>query len=143
MMRHCYNEDDPLYGTTGKLGIKVCKRWHNFKIFMKDISYHEELEFSQIDRNENFSPSNCKWMTHSELMLNRRYTWGLCTKELARRTGYSAEYLHQLNGSRKGKQDILKPYIIEVIKTKKNSQYIYKPEAVDFLLKLRENKSKN
>ena len=129
IMRNCYNEDDPLYATTGKLGIKVCKRWHNFKTFMKDVSYQEGLVFSRIDKAKNFSPANCKWMTHSELMLNRRYTWGLCTKELARLTGYSAEYLHQLNGSRKGKQDILKPFIIEVIKTKKNSRYIYKPEG--------------
>ena len=37
---------------------------------MKDVSYHNSLEFSRIDNTKNFSPENCKWMTHSEVMLN-------------------------------------------------------------------------
>ncbi len=144
MMQRCYKEDDSHYEAAGKLGIKVCKRWHNYKNFMKDVTYHKSLEFSRIDNTKDYSPKNCKWMTRSEVNLNRRYTYGLCTKELARLTGYSAERINQLNGKRKVTyvQDILKPFVIEVIKTKKNSRFIYKTEAIEFLLKRRKNKSK-
>jgi hypothetical protein len=144
MMERCYNKDDYQYEATGKLGIKVCKRWHNYKNFMKDVSYHKNLEFSRIDNTKDYSPNNCKWMSHSEVMLNRRYTYGLCTKALARLTGYSSERLNQLNGKRKDKytKNILKPFVIKEIKTKMRSRFIYKPEAIEFLLRRRENKSK-
>ena len=112
---------------------------------MKNVSYHKCLEFSRIDNAKNFASANCKWMSHSEVMLNRHYTYGLCTKKLARLTGYSSERINQLNGKRKDKytKNILKSFVIKEIKTKMRSRFIYKPEAIEFLLKRRENKSKN
>lgn len=44
-------------------------------------SYRDGLELDRIDNDKNYSPSNCRWATHSENMLNR--------KEFDNETGYS------------------------------------------------------
>ena len=70
---------------------------------------------------------------------------GCAPMTISRLIGYSSERINQLNGKRKVKyvQDILKPFVIKEIKAKKNSRFIYKPEAIEFLLRRRENKSKD
>src|SRR5699024_11382314 len=37
-----------------------------------ESSYREGLELDRIDNDKNYSPSNCRWATHSENMLNRK-----------------------------------------------------------------------
>ena len=64
---------------------------------------------------------------------------GCAPMTISRLTGYSSERINQLNGKRKVKyvQDILQPFVIKKIKAKKNSRFIYKPEAIEFLLRRR------
>ena len=35
-------------------------------------TYFEGAELDRIDNNGNYEPSNCRWVTHSHNMLNRK-----------------------------------------------------------------------
>lgn len=79
MNRRCYNSDRKDYKHYGGRGIEVCNEWHyenpkGFENFINDmeISYIEGLELDRIDNNGNYEPSNCKWSTRSEQVVNRR-----------------------------------------------------------------------
>jgi len=75
MLERCYNKNAHNYKYYGARGIEVCDRWReSFDNFLEDMesSYREGLELDRIDNDKNYSPSNCRWATHSENMLNRK-----------------------------------------------------------------------
>lgn len=75
MLDRCYNKNSHSYKYYGARGIEVCDRWReSFDNFLEDMesSYREGLQLDRIDNDKNYSPSNCRWATHSENMLNRR-----------------------------------------------------------------------
>lgn len=73
MLARCNNPKDRNYHNYGGRGIKVCKRWENFELFLKDMG--EPPKGMTLDRKNNdkgYSPSNCRWVTAAEQCRNRR-----------------------------------------------------------------------
>lgn len=73
MIARCYIPMAPGYSGYGLRGITVCKRWRSFKNFCHDMGARPNgMSLDRIDNDKNYSPSNCKWSTRSEQMVNRR-----------------------------------------------------------------------
>lgn len=75
MLYRCYNPNSDNYQYYGGRGIKVCKRWkESFQNFLEDMepSFFENAELDRIDNDKDYSPENCRWVTHSHNMLNRK-----------------------------------------------------------------------
>lgn len=74
MMKRCYSEKDISFPYYGARGITVCKDWHYFKIFLKDMG-DKPSEYHSLDRIDNdlgYSKYNCRWATRSQQCDNRR-----------------------------------------------------------------------
>lgn len=64
MMMRCYNPKRDRYKSYGGRGIKVCKRWHSFPNFVKDMypSWENGLSLERNRVNGMYRPSNCCWI---------------------------------------------------------------------------------
>jgi hypothetical protein len=90
MMGRCYNPQEPGYKDYGGRGIKVCKRWHNIKYFIKD-TWPPPSPKHTLDRypnnNGDYKPSNFRWATKKEqqnnMRSNRPFTINGQTKNLS------------------------------------------------------------
>lgn len=75
MMNRCYNPNDQRYEYYGGRGIKVCKKWHNFMKFYKDMGDKPDTyTIERKNNNGNYDPSNCEWVTVAEQNRNNRRT---------------------------------------------------------------------
>jgi len=86
MRFRCNNPNYHEYHLYGGRGIKVCQRWDDFALFVKDMG--ERPEGKTLDRINNdlgYSPDNCRWATLSEQNVNRRSS--------RPRIDYDSEYL--------------------------------------------------
>lgn len=67
--------DDPTranYRYYGGRGITYCARWQDFAAFYTDMGECPEgKELDRIDNNGDYTPENCRWVTHAENMQNR------------------------------------------------------------------------
>lgn len=73
MKQRCYNTKSPDYARYGARGIVVCRRWHIFENFLKDMGERPSNKtLDRINNNKSYSPSNCKWSTSLEQIQNRR-----------------------------------------------------------------------
>ncbi len=73
MINRCHNTNSKDYKHYGGRGIKVCKRWHKFEDFYKDMGDTSEgLTLERINNNKGYNKKNCKWATRKEQNNNQR-----------------------------------------------------------------------
>ena len=80
MKARCYNKKAINYKHYGEKGIKMCDRWlgdNGAVNFINDMGPAPSKDHSidRIDSNGNYEPSNCRWETKSNQMINRS-SWG-------------------------------------------------------------------
>lgn len=72
----CLNPNCTTYNYYGGRGIVMCDEWkNNFQAFYDWAmlnGYQDNLELDRIDNDKNYSPDNCRWVTHKENCNNRR-----------------------------------------------------------------------
>lgn len=72
----CYNKNDKDYKNYGGRRIKVCDEWMNdfmsFYNWSLSSGYIDKLTIERIDVNNDYKPSNCKFIPNCEQSLNWR-----------------------------------------------------------------------
>ena len=80
MKKRCNNPNDSKYEYYGGRGISICEEWSgedgfiNFYNWAMESGYEEHLSIDRINVDGNYEPSNCKWATKKEQVVNRRKT---------------------------------------------------------------------
>ena len=80
MRERCNCKDWPQYKDYGGRGITVCEEWNSFETFMKwayangydKNAKRGECTIDRIDNDKGYSPDNCRWVSMSVQLANRR-----------------------------------------------------------------------
>ena len=84
MKQRCYYPNHDKFSYYGGKGIKVCQRWKkSFVNFLKDMGERPKgLSIDRINSDKNYTPSNCRWATQSQQIINAWKTRRLqCTQQ--------------------------------------------------------------
>lgn len=74
MNERCNNPNNANYKWYGGKGIKVCDEWKKFINFYSWAianGWEKGYSLDRIDGSKNYSPDNCRWITHKEQCRNR------------------------------------------------------------------------
>lgn len=75
MKQRCENPNATGYHNYGALGVKVCDRWQDFKLFVEDVGVPPSKKHT-LDRYPNkegdYEPNNWRWATAKEQLRNTR-----------------------------------------------------------------------
>ena len=73
MLQRCENSNSPTYKYYGERGIGVCKEWHDYNNFKKDMGIKpNRLSIDRIDNDGNYELNNCRWATRKQQNENQR-----------------------------------------------------------------------
>lgn len=74
MLGRCYLLTHKAYLNYGGRGIRVCKRWHQFKNFYADMGKQpfKGASIERVDNMRGYSKTNCTWATAKAQNRNRR-----------------------------------------------------------------------
>ena len=76
MIARCHCPKSPDYTNYGARGIKVCEEWRKDNKAFFDWAfangYKQGLSLDRIDNNGDYSPQNCRWVTHKQQQNNKR-----------------------------------------------------------------------
>ena len=74
MRARCNNPSNANYAYYGGRGIRVCKRWNDFKLFLKDMGNPPSKchSLDRIDQNGDYEPNNVIWATPRKQAQNTR-----------------------------------------------------------------------
>lgn len=77
MLSRCYYQGTSHFYDYGGRGISVCDAWHQYEPFrdwMNANGWHSGLEIDRKDNDGNYSPDNCRLVTHKINNRNKRDT---------------------------------------------------------------------
>lgn len=73
ILQRCHNSNHRVYKNYGGRGIRVCKRWHQFKNFLADMGRRPEgLSLDRKNNDKGYSLENCRWATRQQQARNTR-----------------------------------------------------------------------
>ena len=73
MMQRCYAPKTKNFAHYGSKGIDVCRRWHDFALFLADMGEcpSRSMTLDRKDAAKGYEPANCRWATRAEQNRNR------------------------------------------------------------------------
>lgn len=123
MNSRCNIESASGYKNYGARGIKVCESWKNYASFYEwalSNGYQPNLTIERKNVNDDYSPSNCEWVTKKQQANNKRNSLKLevngeilTLAEISER--YEVNYGTLLSRYQNGElgSDLIRPVIIE------------------------------
>lgn len=98
MIARCHDSKNRSYAKYGARGIKVCKKWHDYCCFHKDMatSYRFGLSIDRIDNSQGYSPSNCRWADNFQQAQNKTnnvFIYGQCMAKICRDNGINYRHM--------------------------------------------------
>lgn len=75
MIRRCTRDTTSQFEYYKGRGISVCQEWNSFDTFADwalSNGYRNDLELDRIDSDKDYSPDNCRWVTHKQNSRNRK-----------------------------------------------------------------------
>lgn len=73
MIYRCHRVSHPSFKDYGERGITVCKEWHDYENFLRDMGeVPEGFTLDRIDNDKGYFKENCRWTTRTVNLANRR-----------------------------------------------------------------------